>query len=522
MQDGPGIEELAAIWREGQRAFWSAAGGAPCDLAAAEAPEPAAFDGFWTELCAGLAPPGRGVGWRAVAGAAARYRAVVLGAWRRVHETFELQRRAMIDPGAPPPGWRVLRERWFAIAEAEFVRTQRSPEFLEAQRDALRAVLHWHAELSDEERALVAAARAAASGGGRLATALGLQSVRIATTPKETVWRAGSATLARYRPLGAPPRLGPLLICYGLVGRQTMTDLTPERSLVRNLLAAGVDVFVLDWGEGGRRDAGNGFRDYAVHLLGEAVGVMLERSGADSGILFGICQGGTMAACHAALSGHRLAGLILAVTPIDFHADVHDADPAHGLLNLWVRSLTEEDIEGLIAVDGSVSGEMMGIVFNQLNPVRTMMKYAVGFPEKAADPRALATFLAMEKWLADRPDLPGQLAHSWLIELYHRNALATGRFAPAGAPVDLRRIDVPVLNVFATGDHIIPPPCSRALGRYVDPRLYQELALPTGHVGVFVSGRSQALLAPAVVSWLGRLASRRQNSNDGGPPVTAS
>ena len=510
--DGLGIEDLAALWQDGQRAFWSAASGTPPLRALAEAPKPAAFDGFWTELCGSAAPPGRGEGWRRLAEAGACYRNVVLGAWRRVHQAFDLQRRASAGTDASPHHWRLLRQRWLAIAEAEFIRTQRSDAFLDAQRAALRAVIRWRAELGPEERASLGAARDTARAGSRLAAALGLEHVRIAATPKETVWRSGKATLSRYRlpsaplgPPGGPPGLGPLLICYGLIGRQTMTDLTAERSLVRNLLAAGVDVFVLDWGHAGPEDAGNGFGHYACDLLDRAVEAMLAESGADRAVLFGICQGGTMAACHAALSSERLSGLILAITPIDFHADVDDADPAHGLLNLWVRSLTEGDLEAMIGLDGNLSGELMGIVFNQLNPVRTIAKYAVDFPEAAADPRALATFLAMERWLADRPDLPGALARSWLVDLYHRNALIAGRFAPTGPPVDLGRIAVPVLNVYATADHIIPPPCSRALGRLVDPRRYDELALPTGHVGVFVSARAQALLAPAIVNWLRRL-----------------
>ncbi len=501
-----GVEELASLWQEGQRAFWSAACGMPTPESLAEAPDPAALDGFWTELCGSLAPPGRGEGWRALAEAGARYRKVVLATWRRVHEAFELQRQAMLDPAGPPPDWRTLRERWFAIAEAEFIRTLRSQAFLEAQRDALRAAVRWRAELPPDERALLEVARDAARSGARLATALGLQHVRIAPTPTETVWRSGRTTLSRFRPLGGrPPSLGPLLICYGLIGRQTMTDLTPERSLVRNLLAAGVDVFVLDWGSAGAEDAGHGFDHYTGDLLGRAIDAVLEASGAERAVLFGICQGGTMAACHAAVHGDRLAGLALAVTPIDFHADVHDADPAHGLLNLWLRSLTEADLEALIALEGNLSGEVMGMVFNQLNPVRTIAKYTVEFTEAAADPHALATFLAMEKWLADRPDLPGAMARSWLVELYHRNALVAGAFTLDGRRVELGRIAVPVLNVFATEDHIIPPPCSRALGRFVDPQRYEELALPTGHIGVFVSARSQAVLAPAVVAWLRRL-----------------
>ncbi len=506
MNDLRGAEDLAALWQEGQRVFWSAACGLAAPDGFAEAPDPAAFDGFWTELCGSLAPPGRGDAWRGLAEAGARYRRVVLETWRRVHDAFELQRRAMVDPAGPPPDWRSVRERWFAIAEAEFIRTLRSQAFLEAQRDALRAVIRWRAELSPDERALLDVARDSARSGAQLAEALGLQAVRIAPTPKDVVWQSGRATLSRYRPLGGrPPRHGPLLICYGLIGRQTMTDLTPERSLVRNLLAAGVDVFVLDWGRAEAEDSNNNFDYYTDALLGRAIDAVLAESGSDRAILFGICQGGTMAACHAAVNAAGLAGLILAVTPIDFHADAQDADPAHGLLNLWLRSLTEADLEALIALQGNLPGEVMGMVFNQLNPVRTIAKYTVEFIEAAADQRALATFIAMEKWLADRPDLPGEMARSWLVELYHRNALVTGEFKLAGRRVDLSRIAVPVLNVFATGDHIIPPPCSRALGRFVDPHRYEELALPTGHVGVFVSARSQAVLAPAIVDWMRRL-----------------
>jgi polyhydroxyalkanoate synthase len=497
-----GIEELARLWESGQRAFWSAAAGVPAVGALAEAPAPDAFDGFWTALAGEVVPPERGAALSALAKAAARYRCVVLGAWGRIHAAFDVQRRAMVDPALPSPDWRLLRDRWFAIAEAEFIRTQRSKEFLAAQRDALRAVLRWRAGLTEGERAQCTAIR----GGARLAARLGLDAVRIATTPKDEVWREGQAVLSRYRPLGRSPGLGPLVICYGLIGRQTMTDLTPGRSLVRNLLAAGVDVFVLDWGHAEAGDAGNGFDHYADAQLGRALAAVRATSGAARPALLGICQGGVFAACHAALHGEGLSGLVLAVTPIDFHADTHDADPSHGLLNVWIRSLDEADLEAMIGDVGNLPGEMMGLVFNQLNPVRTIAKYAVELPEAARDPRALATFLAMEKWLADRPDLPGALARDWLVRLYRRNELAAGCFEMGGARIELGRIGVPVLNVFAAADHIIPPPCSQALACHVAPRLYRELSLPTGHVGVFVSARSQALLAPAITTWMQDLA----------------
>ena len=52
--------------------------------------------------------------------------------------------------------------------------------------------------------------------------------------------------------------------------------------------------------------------------------------------------------------------------------------------------------------------------------------------------------------------------------------------------------------------HNIPPAPSRALGGLVGTEDYTELALPGGHVGVFVGGKSQGLFAPGVAEWLAK------------------
>jgi len=90
-----------------------------------------------------------------------------------------------------------------------------------------------------------------------LAATRGGATIEIANTPKDEVWREGRISLHRYRPAtsvppGAP--LGPVLILHGLIGRQSMTDLEPGRSLVLPQLEAGVDLWVLDWGNPGRGD----------------------------------------------------------------------------------------------------------------------------------------------------------------------------------------------------------------------------------------------------------------------------
>jgi polyhydroxyalkanoate synthase len=342
--------------------------------------------------------------------------------------------------------------------------------------------------------------------GRHLSGTRGGSTVEIATTAKDEIWRDGMIRLYRYRPMSdAPAKLGPMLILHGLIGRQSMTDLEPDRSLVRRLLEAGTDLYVVDWGNPGRAEQFKDFTDYAEYHLGDAVAAVRRASGARKVALFGICQGGVFAACHAARHSADLLGLALAVTPIDFHADRDDPEPGHGLLNVWLRSLPDQLLNDLVDERGNLSGQLTGALFQQLAPARTLAKYTSGLAGLAGDAEGLDTFLRMEKWLADRPDHPGAAAKEWLIGLYRENQLVEGAFQIAGEAIDLARIACPVLNIFGAEDHIIPPPCSRALGPILDGRDYQELGLPTGHVGVFVSRRAQDILAPAVTHWLKRI-----------------
>ena len=120
------------------------------------------------------------------------------------------------------------------------------------------------------------------------------------------------------------------------------------------------------------------------------------------------------------------------------------------------------------------------------------------------DRSKLLNFLRMEKWIADRPDHPGEAARQWLKDLYQKNKLVKNELKLGGRHVDLRQITMPVLNVYAQDDHIIPPATSRALAGHIGTQDYTELALPGGHVGVFVGGKSQGLFAPSVADWLAK------------------
>ena len=67
------------------------------------------------------------------------------------------------------------------------------------------------------------------------------EDVAIGTTPKHLVMRRDKVELFRYEPMTEATATTPVLLAYGLIGRYTMADLQPDRSLVRALLSKGLD-----------------------------------------------------------------------------------------------------------------------------------------------------------------------------------------------------------------------------------------------------------------------------------------
>ncbi|RXL82188.1 class III poly(R)-hydroxyalkanoic acid synthase subunit PhaC, partial [Citrobacter sp. AAK_AS5] len=77
--------------------------------------------------------------------------------------------------------------------------------------------------------------------------------------------------LYRYQPRMAEPHPVPLLIVYALVNRPYMMDLQEDRSLIRGLLDAGLDVYLIDWGYPDAGDRHLSLADYVLRYIGHCV-----------------------------------------------------------------------------------------------------------------------------------------------------------------------------------------------------------------------------------------------------------
>ena len=311
-------------------------------------------------------------------------------------------------------------------------------------------------------------------------------------TTKQEVWRDGKVVLYRFIGDKAPTATVPLLIAYALVNRPYMVDLQANRSIVKGLLERGEDVYILDWGYPDRSDRFLTLEDYIERFLGGAVDHLRRGSGLDAINLLGICQGGTFALSYAALHPERVRNLITMVTPVDFHT-------ADNMLAHWTRDL---DVDLFVDTLGNVPADMMNACYLTLKPWRLLVQKYVGMVDILDDAAALEDFLRMEKWIFDSPDQAGEAFRQYIKQFYQGNGFVNGGIVIGERDVHLGLVEMPVLNIFAEQDHLVPPDASRALRDLVGTQDYSELSFRGGHIGIYVSGRAQTQVPAAIHDWL--------------------
>lgn len=313
----------------------------------------------------------------------------------------------------------------------------------------------------------------------------------IATTPYEVVYQEDRVKLKYYRT--QEKRLEtPLLVVYALINRETMLDLQPDRSVVRTLLQGGLDLYMIDWGYPTRKDKFLTIDDHVNGYMDDIVDFVRTRHNLSKINLMGICMGGTFCVIYSALHPHKIKNLITTVTPTNF-------DTEQGLLHIWMKHM---DVDRIVDSFGNMPGDIMNFGFLLLNPARLMIDKYVSFLENIGDRNFVENFIRMEKWIFDSPDVPGETFRQFIKDLYQKNLLINNQMVVGGRRVDLQNVTMPVLNFYGKFDHLVPPGACELLTSKVGSRDTQAVCLDTGHIGIYVSSKTQREFAPKIVEWL--------------------
>jgi polyhydroxyalkanoate synthase len=321
----------------------------------------------------------------------------------------------------------------------------------------------------------------------------GFSAAEVGQTPREAVWSRDKVTLYRYSALAAPQRHSPVLLVMSLVTRPYVFDLRPGNSLIARLVEDGHDVYLLDWGTPDAVEAGNTLETYCDEYLPHACRAVLETSDASGLTMFGYCLGGVF--CLLTAAGHPelpIRSIALLATPVDFA----ELGPMANLLKTG-RLEPEEVLDDT----GNVPASTLLEGFRMVAPtgdVQTLLSLW----NSLGDDDALAAHQALVRWSGDHIPFPGA-AFRQIVDLFiRRRCLVQGRVPLGGREVDLSTMNLPVLDIIGTKDHLVPRPASEPLATVLKGAKLESLHLPAGHAGLILGRKAQREFIPAILEWL--------------------
>ncbi len=290
----------------------------------------------------------------------------------------------------------------------------------------------------------------------------------------------------------------PVLMVHPMMMSANMWDVTREDGAVGILHNAGLDPWVIDFGEPDKVEGGmrRTLTDHVV-ALSEAIETVKAETGRDVH-LAGYSQGG-MFAYQAAAYRHSkdLASIVAFGAPVDTLAALPMGIPpnlgavAAGFMADHV--FNRLDIQGWMARTG----------FQMLDPLKTA-KARVDFVRQLHDREALLPreqqrrFLDSEGWIA----WSGPAVSELLKQFIAHNRLMSGGFAINGQLVTLTDITCPVLAFVGEVDDIGQPASVRGIRRAAPSADVYETMLRAGHFGLVVGTKAAEITWPTVAHWV--------------------
>ncbi|WP_167231617.1 PHA synthase subunit PhaC [Massilia rubra] len=319
-------------------------------------------------------------------------------------------------------------------------------------------------------------------------------------TPSRVVFSAPGLRLRCYGT--GTRRRPPLLIVPAPIKRWYVWDLAPGRSVVRQALARGFGVYLIEW-TGLPAGAGMpGLADYAGPLIDACVKVIQRHNACVQVALFGHSLGGILAALHSAWRPGHVAALALFEAPIDFD----------GLAPL-VRLVTGTTLLASLPSDRGrpLPGSLLSAIFANAAPAALYTGPAIDFLASAPFPELLATHLRVRRWTLDELPMPRALFDDALALLFAHNSFMHGDLVLNGMRLDPGQVRAPLLSLYRPLSALVPP--DTVLGFHEAAGSAHKVLLPylgdvgvaLQHVGPLVGAGAHQLVWPRVFDWLDQL-----------------
>ena len=271
----------------------------------------------------------------------------------------------------------------------------------------------------------------------------------VANTPGTVVFRNDVLELVHYTATTEKVLQRPLLIVPPQINKYYSVDLSPDKSMIRFLLANGVQPYCVSWRNPTPEQRDWGLDTY-IAALDEACDAALEITGSDTVNIMGSCSGGITLSTYvgwlAAKKLKKVNAVILAVCVLDTQADT-DSD--------FAALVTPESLmaaKQMSKARGVLDGHEMAKMFAWMRPNDLIWNYWINNYLLGNQPPAFDVLF----WNADTTRLPARLHADFLDLILTNPFMKAGKMTIDGVPIDMKKVKHETYVIAGTTDHITP------------------------------------------------------------------
>ncbi len=271
--------------------------------------------------------------------------------------------------------------------------------------------------------------------------------VDVAATPGAVIFRNELFELIQYQPVTEMVSPIPLLYVFSQVNRFYLGDLTPDRSLFKRLLDAGIPVYAISWRNPTKEQSDWNIDTYADGII-EAIKVIQQVGKCHKVHLMGLCAGGLAAAAAAGVLDARGDDCI---DTLSLFVNVLDSRPGESEFGLFVTERSVEAQKSAVRERGIFTERNVFEMFAMIRIEESVMSFfRSNYLLGEAPVKHPLLF-----WSMDYTRVPAEMQCDFL-DLGQDNKLAKKELRVLGKRLDLSKIDYPVYIMAGTTDHITP------------------------------------------------------------------
>ena len=269
----------------------------------------------------------------------------------------------------------------------------------------------------------------------------------LATTPGAVVFKNEVLELIQYQPATPEVYSRPLFIVPPQVNKFYVMDLSANKSMIRYLVASGIQVFTISWRNPTVEHRDWGFEAYDLAIM-EAIDAVRSITGSEDVNITGACLGGmtlaTLLGYMAAKGDRRINAVTFLVTVLDSNIE--------STMGLFATKETIAAAKQASRLKGVVEGQELARAFAWLRPNDLIWNYWVNNYLIGNEPAAFDILY----WNNDSTRLPARI-HGELLDVFDANSFAhPGSLKVLDTPVDLSRVKQDAYIVAGITDHITP------------------------------------------------------------------